>query len=673
LFWDVIIILSSLYFAFLLRFDGNIPSSYLEQFHVSALFFLAVKLPVFYYFRLYHMSWRYVGFYELVSVGKATTLSAILLGAIAFLKPNILFHGFPRSILIIDFLLTLSMVGGLRILKRSYIQVFKRGNDSEPQKRILIVGAGDAGERIVREMKKSPISGYLPVGFVDDDKGKQNVLINGVKVFGKRESIPKLVKKLRVEEVLIAIPSAPTEVIRDMVALARESGVGSIKILPGLHSLLSDEVTLTDIREVQLEDLLGREPVTIDTASIEDYLSGKRVLITGAAGSIGSELVRQVARFQPAEIVLFEIDETELFYLVREIEKGFDGFDTPSALNPAPQGYSTQEATQPKYFKNIHPIVGDVRDASKVERVFSDFSPQIVFHAAAYKHVPMMESHPDEAVKVNVIGTKIVAEAAMKQGVEKFVLISTDKAVKPTSVMGATKRVAEYIIRSLNVKGKTARSIGATQHGQPHRRSGTLFLAVRFGNVLGSRGSVVPIFQEQIEHGGPVTVTHPEMQRYFMTIPEAAILVLQAGAIGSGGEIFVLDMGEPVKILDMAKTLIQLSGLEPDKDIPIAFTGIRPGEKLFEEILTAEEGTLATKHAKIFVAKMSESIDGDVLDEKITRLAEISANGDGKKIIEALMEMVPTYSPNRVNILSDNSPIKPDAAKETAYGERPQE
>ncbi|MBC8460991.1 MAG: polysaccharide biosynthesis protein, partial [Deltaproteobacteria bacterium] len=417
LFWDVIIILSSLYFAFLLRFDGKIPSSYLEQFRIYAIFFLAVKLPIFYYFRLYHMSWRYVGFYELISVAKATTLSAILLGAIAFLKPNFLFHVFPRSILIIDFLLTLSMVGGHRVMKRSYIQVFKCGKNSKPQKRILIVGAGDAGERIVREMKKSPISEYLPVGFVDDDEGKQNVLINGVKVFWKRESIPKLVKKLQAEEVLIAIPSAPAEVIRDMVALARESGVESIKILPGLQSLLSGDATLADIREVQLEDLLGRAPVTIDTASIEDYLSGKRVLITGAAGSIGSELVRQVARFQPAEIVLFEIDETELFYLVQQIEKDF---------------------------KNIHPIVGDVRDASKVERVFSDFSPQVVFHAAAYKHVPMMESHPDEAVKVNVIGTKIVAEIAMKQGVEKFVFISTDKAVNPTSVMGATKRVAEY-------------------------------------------------------------------------------------------------------------------------------------------------------------------------------------------------------------------------------------
>ena len=603
LFCDIIAIVTSLCLAFFLRSDRGIFPYYLKNIWIFTITFLVVRLSVFYFFGLYHISWNYVSLHDMLAIVKAVTLSTALLGtSIFFLGKNLSdFLSFPRSVIAIDYLLTLIFIGGIRFAKRCYLQInFKEQTDGE---RVLIVGAGDVGERIVREMEKDKKGRYYPVAFVDDDPEMHKVTIRGVRVLGTRKDIPRLVQKLQIDMVLIAIPSASPKVMQDIVVLAQKAVVKNIRIIPKLYDLISGKIRINDIREIELDDLLGRTPTTIDTISINEYLEDKRVIVTGAGGSIGSELVRKIATFNPSEILLFEIDETELYYLVNEVGE---------------------------QFSNIHPVLGDITDADKVKRIFASFKPDIIFHAAAYKHVPMMEYYPDEAVKVNVLGTKIVAEAAAECGsVEKFVMISTDKAVNPTSVLGATKRIAEYIIRGLNVTSETT------------------FIAVRFGNVLGSRGSVIPVFQRQIKRGGPITITHPDMQRYFMTIPEATLLVLQAAAIGNGGEVYVLDMGEPVKILDLAETLIHLSGFEPNRDIPIVFTGMRPGEKLFEEILTAEEGMLATKHANIFIANLSESIDTQILEEKINHLIELSASRDGKEpIIESLMDIVPTYSPN---------------------------
>ncbi|MBC8232166.1 polysaccharide biosynthesis protein [bacterium] len=613
---DVIALVTSLYLAFFLRFGMEISPYYLNNIWIFTITFLIVKLSVFYFFGLYNISWAYVSLHDMLAIVKAVTLSTALLGtSIFFLGKNLAdFLIFPRSVIAVDYLLTFIFIGGIRISKRCYLQInFKEHTNG---KRVLIVGAGDSGERIVREMEKDKRGRYYPVAFVDDDSAMHKVTIRGVRVLGTRKDIPRLIQKLQIDMVLIAIPSASSRVMQDIVFLAQKAGVKNIQIIPKLCDLISGdnpltpfskgEIKINDFREIELDDLLGRNPITIDTVSINEYLKGKRVIVTGAGGSIGSELVRKIATFNPSEILLFEIDETELFYLANEIGE---------------------------HFPNIHPVLGDITDADKVKKVFESFQPNIIFHAAAYKHVPMMEYYPDEGVKVNVLGTKILAEAAAECGsVEKFVMISTDKAVNPTSVLGATKRIAEYIIRGLNTTSKTT------------------FIAVRFGNVLGSRGSVIPVFQRQIKRGGPVTITHPDMQRYFMTIPEATLLVLQAAAIGNGGEVYVLDMGEPVKILDLAETLIHLSGFEPNRDIPIVFTGMRPGEKLFEEILTAEEGMLATKHANIFIANLSESINTQVLKEKINRLIELSANCNKEKIIESLMDIVPAYSPNNDKI-----------------------
>jgi len=413
----------------------------------------------------------------------------------------------------------------------------------------------------------------------------------------------EFVRKYKVKDVLIAVPSANARTIREIVEAARRAGVNSLKILPSLSDLLSGRVSLTNLRDLSVEDLLGREQVEINTESIEDYIKGKVVVVTGAAGSIGSELSFQIAKFRPSKVLLIDLDETRLFHLRMKFEETFPAI--------------------PLYF-----YVADVRDRMKMEKIFATHLPNVVFHAAAYKHVPIMEENADEAVKNNVFGTLSIAETSLASGTEKFVLISTDKAVNPTSVMGATKRVAEMIVLKLNERGITK------------------FVAVRFGNVLGSRGSVTAIFQEQIKKGGPVTVTHPEMKRYFMSVTEAVLLVLQAGSMGKGGEVFVLDMGEPVKIIDLAREAIRLSGFEPDRDIPIVFTGIRPGEKLFEELLTAEEGTERTENKNIFKAKLSFELQNGEFTENLMRLEALSKVGDTEGIVEVLKRMIPTFAPH---------------------------
>jgi len=594
---DIALIALSMYAAFLLRFEGRIPLKFVEDLWILILIAVAVKVPIFYLQRLYHISWSYVSVRELMSVFKGGFYSSLLLGTALFiLRTTPVFIGFPRSILFIDFFLTVTLIGGFRSAKRVYLQFAKRF--PMEGRRTLIVGAGDAGEQLLRSMLKSGHSDYLPIGFVDDDPRKLSTSIQGIKVLGTRKEIPRLVEAYDIEELLIAIPSVSSKVIKETVEIGRKAKVKSMKILPDISEILSGSVGLANVREVRLEDLLGREPVKIDTQGIRNYLKGKTVLVTGAAGSIGSELCRQVAKFQPRELMMLDHEETGLFKIERELKEKLPGMERIAVL-------------------------GDIRDEGKMERVFTQYKPEVVFHAAAYKHVRMMKEHPDEAVKNNIFGTRVLGETAITAGAEKFILISTDKAVNPVGVMGMSKRVAEMVIQDLNQRGMTR------------------FSAVRFGNVLGSRGSVVPIFREQIKKRGPVTVTDSQMRRYFMMTSEAVLLVLQAGAISEGGEIFVLDMGEPVNILDLAREMIRLSGYEPDTDIPITITGPGEDEKLFEDILTAEEGTEATEYEQIFVARMNTGLSSVELSRHLESLEKlVEQEKDAGEIKEALRGIV---------------------------------
>ena len=596
---DVLLISLGLFLAYLIRFEGLIPSMFMADLSKYMAVILTVKIPIFYLFGLYRMTWRYVSFKELVDVFQAVTMSSLLLGALLYLVEVDSWLGIvPRSIPILDYILTLFLIGGFRASKRVFNSM--AGGFAAGGKRSLIAGAGDAGEQILRAMLKEVRAEYSPIGFIDDDPAKQGTAIHGVPVVGNCDDILGIAKRHQPDELIIAIPSAPPEVIKKIVRLGRAAHIKEIKILPGFREIVSGQVGLGDIRDVQLEDLLGRDPVEVDMDEVGSYISDRVVLVTGAAGSIGFELCRQIHRFNPALLIALDQDESGIFHVENEL------------------------ASMGEHVQCI-PVICDIRDKQKLEMIFEKHKPHVVFHAAAYKHVPLMEAHPDESVKNNIFGTLTVAKVAKNNEAERFVLISTDKAVNPTSVMGATKRVAEMLIHELNKEGPTR------------------FMAVRFGNVLGSRGSVIPEFQRQIKNGGPVTVTHKDIERYFMVTSEAVLLVMQAGAMGTGGEVFVLDMGSPVKILDLARELIRLSGYEPDVDIPIAFTGLRPGEKLFEELLTDEEGTDSTQHKQIFVAKMQEVIEPKMLESKLDRLSELSKSRESDEIINALREIVPSY------------------------------
>jgi len=595
---DIVLIGLSIFLAFLLRFDGKIPPEYFNNLKTVIILALIFCLPIFYFFKLYSFSWSYVSTNELVSLAKAITLSFGLLGVSIFVLKS--FQGFPRSTFFISYLLVFIFCGGIRLSKRIYLQLFKRGEKETEKERTLIIGAGDAGEQILRNVQISKNNPYSPVGFIDDDSIKQGVIIHGLKVLGRISDIPKVIKKYRIEEMIIALPSVGVEKIKKAVELGRKAGLKKIKVVPSINEIINGQVSIRDLREIQIEDLLGRESVSLDTTAIRNFIQNKTVLITGAAGSIGSELSRQTAKFRPSLLLLLDQDETGIFNISRELEDRFP------------------------YLK-IKSLITDIRDKEKINRIFKEFYPNIVFHAAAYKHVLLMEKHPDEAVKNNIFGTKIITEAALKNRAEEFIFVSTDKAVNPTSIMGATKRAGEMICQVLN------------------QRNSTKFISVRFGNVLNSRGSVIPIFKEQIKKGGPVEVTHPEMKRYFMVTSEAVLLVMQAAAMGQGGEVFVLDMGKPIKILDLAKEIIRLSGFEPDKDIPIVFTEPRPGEKFFEEILTAEEGTIATQNQKIFMAKLSD-VNEKRLNEELERLKIFVQQNNQEEIINILKTLVPSYN-----------------------------
>lgn len=584
--------------AFYLRLEGSV-FAYVQLILPYIFVSTAALFVAEFIWRLPLRSWRSTGIPDLVTLLKAMIFFGLSVSGLCFIGGTA--FRVPRSIPIIHAFLSMLALGGSRMLFRCYherhgCKISGRYNDA---KNILIAGAGEAGTMIAREMLRHSEAGLRPVGFLDDDPAKKGIRILNLPVLGPIDSLPEEVKKHDIEEVLIAIPSGDGRLVRRIVDLSQKAGV-SYRIIPGIYQVLSGAVSISQIRNVDIEDLLGREPVKLDIDAISKYLRGKRILVTGAGGSIGSEIVRQVARFSPEFMVLLGRGENSLFELELEIKTLFPDL---------------------KY----ELVIADVQNRQKLERVFKKFRPQVVFHAAAHKHVPMMEVNVDQAIINNVGGTKNVAELALEWGVEHFINISTDKAVNPTSIMGASKRIAEMIVRSIASRAAPWQS----------------FVSVRFGNVLGSRGSVIPIFKRQIASGGPVTVTHPEMKRYFMTIPEAAQLVLQAAALPYNGKVYVLDMGEPVMIKNLAEDLIKLSGFTPYEDIDIVYSGLRPGEKLFEELLTAEEGTIPSPHEKIFIANQN-GID-ESFCEKLNYLLKVAHEGDVEEIIATIKSIVPNF------------------------------
>jgi FlaA1/EpsC-like NDP-sugar epimerase len=533
-------------------------------------------------------------------LAKATFLSFLILAAsFVILREHPFFSGFPRSTLFITYFFVFLLCGALRFSKRIIDVSFKK--NTEKKRRALIAGAGGAGEQILRNILSSKYISYLPVGFVDDNPARRGSLIHGLRILGTIDEIPKISKSHRIDSLIIAFPSAGKKIIKKAEEKGIEGGIMDIKYLPPMTEMINsaDKVGVGILKDIDMADLLNREPVDIDNKLIEDFIRGKKILVTGAAGSIGSELCRQIAKFNPANLLILDQDETGIFNISTELR------DKSARIK-------------------INSLIADITDEIKIGRIFKTNRPQIIFHAAAYKHVPLMEENADEAVKNNIFGTEIVARAALEHGAQKFVFISTDKAVNPVSIMGATKRIGEIICHNLNEKRRTK------------------FTSVRFGNVLGSRGSVIPIFMEQISNGGPIKITHKDMKRYFMVTSEACLLVLRAAAIGQGGEVLVLDMGNPLRIMDLAKELIRRSGFEPEQDINIEYIGSRPGEKLFEDILTAEEGTIATQNKKIFEAKLSET------SEKYLRSAlnKLKSVKDKKTIIDIFKELIPSFGPN---------------------------
>ncbi len=582
--------------AFQLRFDGNVPPEYQAVFLKTLPMLLVIRGVAFVAFGIDGGLWRYAGISDLCRILLAVSTSTLVLYVFVYapLTPAL----YPRSVVVIDALLLICLLGGMRLAWRilSYVTNVTR---ARPGRRVLSIGGGDAVEMSVREMRKGGI--YEPVGFVDDDPSKIGRSIHGVKVLGTRADIPSIVAATKPAEALVAIPSAPPAVIRSFVRLL-EGFKLPITTVPGLSELVNGKVGVKEIRPMAIEDLLPRSQVALDTQNVRLLISRKRVLVTGAGGSIGAELCRQIAAFGPADLILFERYENSLYTILNDL-------------------------TDRRIVPNVHALVGDVTDAARVHEVFEQFRPQIIFHAAAHKHVPLMESNPSEAVKNNVVGTQTIADAARKYGSERFVLISTDKAVNPTSVMGATKRVAEFVVQRI-----------AAEPGD------TRFVTVRFGNVLGSNGSVIPRMIEQIRAGGPVTVTHPDIRRYFMLIPEAVQLVLQAAVLARGPETFVLEMGEQVRILDVARNLIRLSGYVPDEEIAIDFIGLRPGEKLHEELTTSNEALEPAGVDKILRVRRNEAIDTDWFANNLAMLIEKAAMGQHADVIRHLRKLVPTFN-----------------------------
>jgi len=592
---DIFIIADGVALSYILNTNGRLGDIDFSQ----ALTFMGISLVLgfgsFFMGSLYKRVWQYASVGEMLLIFKAVTISMALSYLVTLILPNL--H-VPLAIVVNSYLLVLLGVGASRFAVRLAKDYLVK-HDLNGLKKTLIIGAGQCGVIVARELKSNVNSNLLAIGFIDDDPLKLHQSVVGLPVLGNRSHIQEIVTKHKVTEIIIALPSVSRKEISEIISICKRTNT-NMKIIPHINDLLEGKISMKSLRNVEVEDLLGRDPVVLESDGIREYVEDKVVLVTGAGGSIGSELCRQLISFKPGKLLLLGHGENSIYQIHRELSsKGI----------------------------KLVPIIADVQDRTRMEDVFRKFKPQVVFHAAAHKHVPLMEENPSEAIKNNVFGTRNVADLADRYEAQKFVLVSTDKAVNPTSIMGTTKRIAEMYIQCLAKQSKTS------------------FSAVRFGNVLGSRGSVIPLFKEQIAKGGPVTVTHPEMIRYFMTIPEASRLVLQAGAYATGGEIFILDMGEPVRISDLAHDLIKLSGLEPNVDIMIEYTGIRTGEKLYEELLMNEEGMTDTKHNRIFIGKPA-NFDREDIELELRRLERILGQ-DKEMIQELLSRIVPTYSGGR--------------------------
>lgn len=600
---DLVFIIISVLGSFVLRFElGSSFYDYLPFAYWMIGVALIVKPVVYYFFGLYRRLWLYASMQEMLLIAAAVTFASSVLALVmlALYMLNIV-DGYVRSVFVIDWLLSLFAVGGLRFSLRLIAE--KRQNNltnasgASRAKRVLIVGAGDAGAMVVKELLKNQQLNLIPVGFLDDNPTKQKQQIHGVPIVGTISDMTRVLERLHVNEVIIAIPSAPGRVVRTVADISRLKGI-PFRTMPGIYELLGGKVSVSRLREVDITDLLRRQPTRIRDEKVGGILSGRTVLVTGAGGSIGRELCRQIARWEPSELIMVGHGENSIFEALLELKEAFPTLE-------------------------IKPVIADMRDRERLENVFAQYKPQVVYHAAAHKHVSLMEANIEEAVTNNILGTKNLVEISVAYNVDRLVMISTDKAIRPVNIMGATKRIAEMIVLEAG------------------RRAGKAYSVVRFGNVLGSRGSVVPIFNRQIARGGPVTITHPDMKRYFMTIPEAVYLVLQAGGMGQGGETFVLNMGQQVRILDLAEDLIRLSGLEPGRDVEIVFTGVRPGEKLSEDLWDEGFQFKSTEHPDIFRLETTEPLLGKRLDETVNKLVELSRSGKTDEIIDMLDNFIP--------------------------------
>jgi FlaA1/EpsC-like NDP-sugar epimerase len=601
---DISITVVAIIAAFALRLEGDKVTDYIGSLYWMVLIVVLVKPVIYYLFGLYRRLWSYASVNELILIITAVSVASAVFSAIMLILyitriGNIRILNFPRAILPIDWLLSLVGIGGLRFSIRLLAESRSANKKPMPRKarNVLIIGAGSAGALVAREMQKNPQMGMHPVGYLDDSLAKQKRQIHGVSVVGKLSDLNRVLAHRRVDEVIIAIPSAGGKVARLVTDICSAKGI-PFRTMPGLFELIGGNVSVNRLREVDIADLLRREPAQIQDQLVGEALTGKRVLVTGAGGSIGREICRQIAHWGPQMLMLLGHGENSIFEAILELRENFP--------------------TLP-----VQLVIADIRDKPRIGGVFTDFRPQVVFHAAAHKHVPLMESNIEDAITNNIIGTRNIVQAASAIAVERLVLISTDKAVRPANVMGATKRIAEMIVL------------------EAAHRTGHAYSVVRFGNVLGSRGSVVPLFRQQIAHGGPVTVTHPEMKRYFMTIPEAVHLVLQTAAMGQGGEVFMLNMGQQVRILDLAEDLIRLSGLEPGKDVEIVFTGIRPGEKLSEDLWGDGMDYKKTTHPDIFRADAEEAILPNDLDRLVEELHHLAREGETSAILHLLDETIP--------------------------------
>lgn len=618
---DAFIFVSALFLAYLLRFEFHLYEPCGNQIRDLLPWLIPSKLAIFFLFGLYRGMWRYTSMEDFWKLAQAALASSLLITVLVFL-PAGSFTGFPRSILLMDCILTFVLAGSLRVMIRSLYSALNGSQgvkafsiptftfSGSASRRVLIIGAGGSGEKLLREIFDNRELNYKAVGFLDDDSDKWGRAVHGVPIFGPVEALPRVLKRHAIDQVFISVPSATGAEMRRIVDTCKSCKV-SYQTLPAIGEIMGGKVSIKALRDVNYEDLLRRPPVHLDTAGIEHYLAGQKVMVTGAGGSIGSELCRQLIRFNPEKLILVDFGEANLYGIQMELRHELK-------------------------FGAYHAILARVQNEAIMDEIFDTYRPDVVFHAAAYKHVPMIERNPWEGIFNNVRGSQVVMEMAAKYKAKRFVLVSTDKAVRPTNVMGTTKRLTELILQSM--QGKDTR-----------------FMAVRFGNVLASSGSVIPLFRKQIEHGGPVTVTHPEVTRYFMTIPEAAQLILQAGALGEGGEIFVLEMGTPVKIAEMAEDLIRLSGKEPGRDIEVVFTGLRPGEKLYEELITRGEDIVKTRHEKIMALEYNgrwnwnglgkQERFRDWLVHELDDLYAIGKTHDACAIKKKLSQLVPEYTP----------------------------